>query len=98
MNVRAVPLLDFFRAYDRDGVLHRLLGPLRFPVTEDVFLTRSGALACVLELMGMDFETADTEDMDRLWRRVAGALHRLGPRIRVKQYLIQRVNQTVHTW
>ena len=71
------------------GYLHRLLQPWGFP-TDDVLLMKSGAIAAVYAVEGVDVEGLDQAARVALVRRKEGALRQLDPDVLIYEYLVKR--------
>ncbi len=56
---------------------------------EETFLTKSGDLAMVLRVKGIDYESLDSMSRDHAVKRLEAALRTFDPRVRVYQALFK---------
>ena len=64
-------------------------------VDEEIFLTKSGDLGIVLSISGVDYECLDSNTVENLTRRLAGAFRIFDEKCRVYQYLFKRNREDI---
>jgi type IV secretion system protein VirB4 len=82
-------IASIVQRYREVGALNGLLNLYGF-VDDGVFLTKSGDVALVLELGGLDDECLDTATREHVVHQFAGALRLFDERFRIYQYLMKR--------
>lgn len=77
------------RDFEFSGALNAHVG-VTAVLDENTFLTKSGALAVVLRLQGIDGECLDASELDHITRRFESALRTFNEDFRIYQYVFKR--------
>src|SRR6185437_15205609 len=87
-------LKRIFKNYEETGSFNELVNLYGF-IDEQVFLTKTGDLAVVLEVRGVDYECLDGTAIDGLTKRLESAFKLFDENFRVYQYLFKRNNEAI---
>ncbi len=87
-------LKRLFKNYDETGSLNELVNLYGF-IDNELFLTKTGAVGTVLEVLGVDYECLDGAALDHLTKRLESALKLFDENYRVYQYLFKRNRETI---
>jgi len=89
-----IKVTRILKDYQESGALHARVS-VHAAIDEHTFLTKSGAVLTILQVLGVDYQCLDPEHMDGLARRFESALRILGPEFRVNQYWLKRDNASI---
>src|SRR6202451_653744 len=87
-------LSRIFKNYKQTGSLSEQINLYGF-IGPQVFLTKSGEVAVILEVRGVDYECLDTASIDGLTKRLESALKLFDENYRLYQYLFKRNNEAI---
>ena len=87
-------LSRIFKNYNETGSLSEQINLYGF-IGPQTFLTKSGEVATILEVRGVDFECLDDAVIDGLTKRLESALKLFDENYRVYQYLFKRNNERI---
>jgi type IV secretory pathway VirB4 component len=83
-----------FKNYNQTGSLSEQINLYGF-IGPQVFLTKSGEVAVILEVRGVDYECLDNASIDGLTKRLESALKLFDENYRLYQYLFKRNRQSI---
>jgi type IV secretion/conjugal transfer VirB4 family ATPase len=87
-------LKRIFKNYNETGSLSEQINLYGF-IGPQVFLTKSGEVALILEVRGVDYECLDNASIDGLTKRLESALKLFDENYRVYQYLFKRNRESI---
>ena len=89
LNVKRI-----LKNYEDVGSLNAMVNLFGF-IGPHVFLTKSGDVGAVLEMVGVDYECLETSAVDTLTKRLESALRLFDENYRVYQFLFKRNRQAI---
>ncbi len=87
-------LSRIFKNYDETGSLSEQVNLYGF-VGPHIFLTKTGEVGIIIEVLGVDYECLDAASLDGFTKRLESALKLFDENYRVYQYLFKRNNETI---
>ena len=89
LNLRKV-----LKPYTETGALNEQVNLYGF-IDPHAFLTKSGDVAVILRVHGVDYECLDGNTLDTLTKRLESAFHLFDSNFRIYQYLFKRNHETI---
>src|SRR6267378_1181856 len=87
-------LKRIFKNYEETGSFNEQVNLYGF-IDQHVFLTKTGDLGVVLQVLGVDYECLDGNTLDSLTKRLESALKLFDESFRIYQYLFKRNNEPI---